>query len=145
MVLEQVEVRGVEGELKEVAQKCITIRPNFSYSLQEVKEDTNRVFSSGYFERLEPTTEDTRDGVKLIFNVRSTIPLLGLSSYLSALARSPVIGMRDSLKSLLHTAAESPMNLRSLGCSEQYCLENQHHVHEGSRAACLNSDPQGSA
>ena len=79
VVLEQVEVRGVEGELREVAQKCITIRPNFSYSLQEVKEDTNRVFSSGYFERLEPTTEDTRDGVKLIFNVRSTAPLLGLS------------------------------------------------------------------
>ena len=96
VVLEQVEVRGVEGELKEVAQKCITIRPNFSYSLQEVKEDTNRVFSSGYFERLEPTTEDTRDGVKLIFNVRPMVPLPGLSSKLFAFVRSPVICVRDS-------------------------------------------------
>lgn len=65
----QVEVRGVEGELKAIAESCIAIRPNFSYSLQEVKEDARRVFDSGYFERLDPRTDDTRDGVKLIFNV----------------------------------------------------------------------------
>lgn len=63
------EVRGVEGELKAIAEACITIRPNFSYSLQEVKDDANRVFQSGFFEKLEPSTDDTRDGVKLIFNV----------------------------------------------------------------------------
>lgn len=70
------EVRGVDGELKAIAESCITIRPNFSYSLQEVKDDANRVFQSGFFEKLEPSTDDTRDGVKLIFNVS---PLIGLS------------------------------------------------------------------
>ena len=69
----QVEVRGVDGELKAIAESCLTIKPNFSYSLNEVKDDAQRVFSSGYFEKLDPTTEDTRDGVKLIFNVCSAV------------------------------------------------------------------------
>lgn len=77
LILLQVEVRGLDGNLKRIAEDCIAIRPNFSYSLQEVKEDANRVFSSGYFERLEPSTEDTRDGVRLIFNVRLMPPCTG--------------------------------------------------------------------
>lgn len=62
----------MEGELKRIAESCIAIRPNFSYSLPEVTDNAKRVFSSGYFEKLEPRTEDTRDGVKLIFNVSSS-------------------------------------------------------------------------
>lgn len=61
----------MDGDLKKIAESSLTIRPNFVYSLQEVKDDVNRLFSTGYFERLAPETEDTRDGVKLIFNVRA--------------------------------------------------------------------------
>ena len=65
----------MSGELKEIAESCISIRPNFTYSLEEVKENLDRVFSSGFFEKLDPGTEDTRDGVKLVFNVRPFHPL----------------------------------------------------------------------
>lgn len=66
----QVEVRGIDGELKQLAEECITIRPNFSYTLQEIQENAARVFSTNYFKALSPRTKVTQDGVKLIFNVR---------------------------------------------------------------------------
>ena len=64
------EVRGIDGELKQLAEDCITIRPNFSYTLQEIQENAARVFSTNYFRSLSPRTKVTQDGVKLIFNVR---------------------------------------------------------------------------
>jgi len=35
-----------------------------------VKDDVQQVFDSGYFDRCQPKAEDTRDGVKLIIEVR---------------------------------------------------------------------------
>lgn len=69
LVVLQVEVRGIDGELKQLAEECITIRPNFSYTLQEIQENAMRVFSTNYFRSLSPRTKVTQDGVKLIFNV----------------------------------------------------------------------------
>ena len=71
----QVEVRGIDGELKQLAEECITIRPNFSYTLQEIQENAMRVFSTNYFRSLSPRTKVTQDGVKLIFNVRLSLCL----------------------------------------------------------------------
>jgi len=36
----------------------------------QVKDDVQQVFDSGYFDRCQPKAEDTRDGVKLIIEVR---------------------------------------------------------------------------
>lgn len=69
-IFPQVEVRGIDGELKQLAEECISIRPNFSYTLQEIQENAARVFSTNYFKSLSPRTKETQDGVKLIFNVR---------------------------------------------------------------------------
>lgn len=64
------EVRGVEGELRRVAEAALSIKPNFGYTLKEVQDDVHRVFDSGYFEKCHPHAEDTRDGVKLTVEVR---------------------------------------------------------------------------
>ena len=65
----QIEVRGVDGELKAVAEGTLSLKPNFAYTLKEVKDDVQQVFDSGYFDRCQPKAEDTRDGVKLIIEV----------------------------------------------------------------------------
>ena len=65
----QIEVRGVDGELKSVAEGTLSLKPNFAYTLKEVKDDVQQVFDSGYFDRCQPKAEDTRDGVKLIIEV----------------------------------------------------------------------------
>lgn len=47
----------------------MNIRPNFAYTAKEVQEDVQRVFAGGYFSKLTPIAEDTRDGVKLTMQV----------------------------------------------------------------------------
>jgi outer membrane protein insertion porin family len=64
-----VEVRGVDGELKRIAESKLTIKPNFAYTLSEVRDDIQRVFDAGYFQQILPAAEDTRDGIKLTLQV----------------------------------------------------------------------------
>ena len=66
----QVEVKGVDGELKSIAESKLSIKPNFAYTLSEVRDDIQRVFDAGYFQELTPVAEDTRDGIKLTLQVR---------------------------------------------------------------------------
>ena len=63
-------MRGAEGELRRVAESALTIKPNFGYTLKEVKDDIQRVFDTGCFDKCQPHGEDTRDGIKLIVEVR---------------------------------------------------------------------------
>ena len=95
----QVEIKGVDGELRKLAEDAITIRPNFAYTAKEVRhllsnaaasawpapavlfslrlrwaltqveDNVRHVFQSGFFEQLTPRAEDTRDGVKLTLEV----------------------------------------------------------------------------
>ena len=60
----------MDGELKQIAEEAITVKPNFAYSAREIQEDITRIFDRGYFEQCKPTAEDTRDGVKLTIAVR---------------------------------------------------------------------------
>ena len=71
-MLTQVDIKGAEGELKKIAQDSMSIRPNFAYTAKEVQEDVRRMFACGYFAKLTPIAEDTRDGVKLTMEVSTT-------------------------------------------------------------------------
>ena len=59
----------MEGELKRIAESKLSIKPNFAYTLSEVRDDIQRVFDAGYFQQLVPVAEDTRDGIKLTLEV----------------------------------------------------------------------------
>ena len=59
----------MEGELKKIAESKLSIKPNFAYTLSEVRDDIQRVFDAGYFQQLTPVAEDTRDGIKLTLEV----------------------------------------------------------------------------
>jgi len=65
----QIEVKGVDGPLKDAAEKVLTMKPNFSYTLQEVEDEVAHVFELGWFAKCQPNAEDTRDGVKLTIEV----------------------------------------------------------------------------
>ena len=70
----QVDIKGVDGELRKTAQEAMHIRPNFAYTAAEVQEDVRRVFACGFFAKLTPIAEDTRDGVKLTMEVCALLP-----------------------------------------------------------------------
>ena len=74
--LGQVEVKGVEGELKSIAESKLSIKPNFAYTLSQVRDDIQRVFDAGYFQQLTPVAEDTRDGIKLTLEVSADSTML---------------------------------------------------------------------
>ena len=74
-------MRGAEGELRRVAESALTIKPNFGYTLKEVKDDIQRVFDTGFFDKCQPHGEDTRDGIKLIVEVREQAPLAVSTCY----------------------------------------------------------------
>ena len=78
ILVSEVEIRGVSGELAAVARGALTVRPNFAYTLEEVQEDVNRVFQTGFFSTCQPVAEDTRDGVKVILDVKPNPVLSGV-------------------------------------------------------------------
>lgn len=79
----KVEVKGVDGELKKIAESKLTIKPNFAYTLSEVRDDIQRVFDAGYFQQITPAAEDTRDGIKLTLQVLDQVGMDGDCVYYS--------------------------------------------------------------
>ena len=65
----QIDVAGVDGELREIALRALSTRPNFAYTIQEIQDDVKRVFDTGYFQETAPHATDTRDGILLTVNV----------------------------------------------------------------------------
>lgn len=80
ILVSEVEVLGVDGELKELAEGALVTKPNFAYTLGEIQEDLNRVFATGYFVEIRPEPEDTRDGVKLSIIVKANPELKSIVS-----------------------------------------------------------------
>ncbi|KAK3280296.1 Outer envelope protein 80, chloroplastic [Cymbomonas tetramitiformis] len=69
ILISEVQIKGVTGELEQVAKDAIALQPNFAYTLEEVQDNVVRVFDTGYFATCQPIAEDTRDGVRVILKV----------------------------------------------------------------------------
>ncbi|GAB4822487.1 hypothetical protein N2152v2_009533 [Parachlorella kessleri] len=80
ILISEVDIVGVEGELKDLAKKTLTIKPNFAYTQAEVKEDADRIFNTGYFHFVDWKAEDTRDGIKLTLEVAANPTLRSFSA-----------------------------------------------------------------
>ena len=66
---EQVNIKGVEGELLQVVQNSLGLKPNFAYTTKDVEREVQRVFHTGFFEMVEPEATDTRDGIAVVLKV----------------------------------------------------------------------------
>ena len=91
VLISEVAVRGKDGEplerpeLEEAAAAALrACRPNAALTVREVQEDVHRVVESGLFRSCMPVAFDTRDGIRLVFEVRffacSPIPVPWLIS-----------------------------------------------------------------
>ncbi|EFN60064.1 hypothetical protein CHLNCDRAFT_133340, partial [Chlorella variabilis] len=69
-LVSEVDVVGVDGELKDIAMRALSTRANFAYSQKEIMDDMHRVFDTGYFSLCKPVAEETRDGIKLTLEAR---------------------------------------------------------------------------
>ena len=63
---EELERKDFENEALAALKAC---RPNSALTVREVQEDVHRIISSGYFCSCMPVAVDTRDGIRLVFQV----------------------------------------------------------------------------
>lgn len=80
ILISEVEIRGVEGDLKKVAEQALSLKPNFAYTAEEVRGEVQRIFDTGFFSLANPKPEDTRDGIKLIVQLEANDELRGVVS-----------------------------------------------------------------
>lgn len=66
-------------DLEEVAAAAIrSCRPNSALTVREVQEDVHRIVDSGLFSSCMPVAVDTRDGIRLVFQVEPNQEFQGL-------------------------------------------------------------------
>lgn len=85
VLISEVLVRNKDGEeleRKDLEDEAIaalkTCRPNSALTVQEVQEDVHRIIGSGYFSTCMPVAVDTRDGIRLVFQVEPNQDFQGL-------------------------------------------------------------------
>nr|GEY61556.1 outer envelope protein 80, chloroplastic [Tanacetum cinerariifolium] len=83
VLISEVLVRNKDGEelerkdLVEEAVKALkTCRPNSALTVREVQEDVHRIIGSGYFSSCLPVAVDTRDGIRLVFQMELRVFIL---------------------------------------------------------------------
>lgn len=76
VLISEVLIRNKDGEvmerkdLEDVAALAIkACRPNSALTVKEVQEDVHRIVQSGLFSSCMPVAVDTRDGIRLVFQV----------------------------------------------------------------------------
>ena len=69
ILISSVEFDAEDPDLAQLARSVVTIRPNFSYTVADIKADVQRIYNTGYFKAIEPESTDTRDGVSLKFKL----------------------------------------------------------------------------
>lgn len=72
---EELERKDLEAEAVAALRAC---RPNSALTAREVQEDVHRIINSGYFCSCMPVAVDTRDGIRLLFQVEPNQEFQGL-------------------------------------------------------------------
>ncbi|KAJ7947540.1 outer envelope protein 80, chloroplastic [Quillaja saponaria] len=72
---EELERRDLEMEAIQALKVC---RPYSALTVREVQEDVHRIIHSGYFSSCMPVAVDTRDGIRLVFQVEPNQEFQGL-------------------------------------------------------------------
>ncbi|XP_026658493.1 outer envelope protein 80, chloroplastic-like isoform X2 [Phoenix dactylifera] len=85
VLISEVLIRNKDGEALEradleaaAADALKSCRPNSALTVREVQEDVHRIIESGYFFSCMPVAVDTRDGIRLVFEVEPNQEFQGL-------------------------------------------------------------------
>ena len=65
------DVTGVSNDLIALAKSVMTIKPNYSYTANEVQEQVTLINQLGVFKKIEPQVTETRDGMVIDFQLES--------------------------------------------------------------------------
>ncbi len=71
VLVAEVAVSGVSGELEEEIYRVISLRPGRTTTRAQLQEDINAIFATGYFSKVRAEPEDTPLGVRVTFVVEA--------------------------------------------------------------------------
>ncbi|MDJ0680226.1 MAG: BamA/TamA family outer membrane protein [Xenococcaceae cyanobacterium MO_167.B52] len=69
VLVAEVAVIGVEGELEDIVYRAIDTEPGRTTTRSQLQEDINAIFATGFFQNIEVSPEDTPLGVRVAFVV----------------------------------------------------------------------------
>ena len=69
VLVSEVVVRGVTGELENIAYEAASVQPGETTTRSQLQQDVNAIFATGYFSNVEVEPEDTPRGVRINFVV----------------------------------------------------------------------------
>jgi outer membrane protein insertion porin family len=75
VLVAEVVVEGVEGELKDQVYQVISTTPGKTTTRSQLQRDINAIFATGFFRNVQATPEDTALGVRVVFKVEANPPL----------------------------------------------------------------------
>jgi outer membrane protein insertion porin family len=71
VLVAEVAVSGVSGELEDEIYRVISLRPGRTTTRSQLQEDINAIFATGYFSKVRAEPEDTPLGVRVTFVVEA--------------------------------------------------------------------------
>ncbi|MBZ8182437.1 BamA/TamA family outer membrane protein [Oscillatoria salina] len=69
VLVAEVLVRGVEGELEQLVYNTISTQPGRATTRSQLQQDVNEIFATGYFSNVTVVPEDTPLGVRITYQV----------------------------------------------------------------------------
>ena len=78
VLVAEVAVTGVEGELKDQVYRAITTQPGRTTTRSQLQQDINAIFATGFFKNVRAVPEDTPLGVRVNFVVQANPILKGV-------------------------------------------------------------------
>lgn len=104
----EVVVQGVEGELQNTVYQAIQTRPGRTTTRSQLQEDINAIFATGYFANVRAEPSDTPLGVRVTFQVEPN-PVLR-----SVRAEDTQIATQQVIDSIFGSQYGRTLNLQSL-------------------------------
>jgi len=77
--LTEIVLDGADGEPLNAAHSAQQLQPNAVHSANDVKEEVERIFDTGYFQSVQPELLHTRDGAKLVISCTQNARLNGIA------------------------------------------------------------------
>ncbi len=78
VLVAEVVVSGVEGQLQDEVYQVISLRPGQTTTRSQLQQDINAIFATGYFSNVRAEPQDTPLGVRVTFVVESNPVLTGV-------------------------------------------------------------------
>lgn len=112
------DVAGASAEQERAIRDVMALKPNYSYKVTDVKAEMGRIKSLGIFKVVRAFAKDTRDGIRVTFEVSPFERMRGVELY--GLESVPVKAIEESFKPQMGKVINHAHVIETLGRFKDY-------------------------